>query len=292
GVAVETELSRRFGALRQSIVPRLAWRVGSGVLGGRLPGPGYDGWDRAAEIPPGAAVSFVAPRLLAAAPPGSFAQGRASVETRLDGPVGELLHLELGQDFDLGAGELADAFATLRASAGPFTASASAGYAGLARRVRSVADPSRPLDDWTEVRGSVSVHSRRGHEFHAGLLSIGAGGAPSGQGGADALFDLRPTPFGASSLASAGFRLPIGPATIGYDLAFPARDFDAPRDAAGNVAHYDALHVQQQTATFVWDSPCRCFRASAYVRLKKGGEFDTLGASIDLSPGEPVGSLR
>jgi len=300
GAGAEAELSRRFGALRHAIVPRLAWRIGSGVIGGSLPAFGYDEWDRGGERPPGAAATFMGPRLLSAAPPGRFQQGRASLETRLDGPSGELVRFEAGQDLDLRTGEPAESFATLRASAGALTAEGAVRYAGFATRPPVPAGAPLSLDDWTEVRGAVRYKSRRGHDLHAALRSVGAGGSPSEQGGADALFDLRPGPLATSSQASVGFKLPLGPATVGYDVLFPGREVAArgcDATSSSDTRRLSALHVQQQTASFVWDSPCRCFRLSAQVRLNDcDGLFDPREASfhfaIDLSPGEPVGALK
>jgi LPS-assembly protein len=292
GATVETELSRRAGTVRHAIVPRLAWRIGSGVSGGRLPAVAYDGWDRATEVPPGADATFIGPRLLSSAPPGTFQQGRASIETRLDGPTGEVLHFELGQDAELREARLAESYVTLRASAGPLTAEGAARYAGFATRPVVAADPSRPADDWTEVRGSLRLKTRRGYDLHAGLRSVGAGGSPSEQAGVDALFDLRPTPLGLSALANAGFRLPIGPATIGYDVLAPPREVSAPACAdTGGTRRLGAFHVQQQSASFVWDSPCRCFRLSISAHLDDCGNYG-LAAGIDLSSKEPVGALK
>jgi LPS-assembly protein len=295
GATVETELSRRFGALKHAVVPRLEWRAGTAVAGRALPGFAYDGWDRVGETPSGAAGTFAAPRLLSAAPTGAFHQGRASVETRLDGPAGQLLRLELGQDLDLRSGRLAETFATARASLGPLSAEGVARYAGFATRESS--RPGTPTDDWTEVTGALRLKTARGADLHASLRSVGAGGPASVQGGVDALFDLRPTPLPLTSQTSVGFRLPLGPATVGYDVLFPGRDVTAPacRDA-GATRELSALHVQQHAASFLWDSPCHCFRLTARVKLNDCDGFDPRSASfdvaIDLSPRESVGALK
>jgi LPS-assembly protein len=296
GAKVETELSRRFGAVRHAIVPRLAWRIGTGIAGGALPAFGYDGWDRGGEVPPGAGASFAGPRPLSAAPVGPFHQGRASVETRLDGPAGELLRLEVGQDVDLRAGALAESFATLRATAGPLAAEGAARYAGLATRPRAAGALALAPEDWTEVSATLRLKTRRGYDLHAGVRSVGAGGSPSTLGGVDALFDLRPTPLPMSAQASAGFRLPLGPATVAYDLDFAPRDVTVQACTGEGTRALDALHVRQQKASFTWDSPCRCFRLMLRVRMNdcdgytlRGTGFD---AAIDLSPGEPLGALK
>jgi LPS-assembly protein len=299
GATAETELSRRFGSLRHAFVPRLALRVGTRVAGEPLPGFAFDGWDRAEAVPPGAAATFDAPRLVSSAPPGPFQQGRASLETRLDGVAGSLLRLELGQDVDLRSGELAESFATARAKAGPLTAEGVARYAGFATRPRGETPSAIAADDWAELRGSLRLASARGHDLHASLRSVGAGGSASEQAGVDALFDLRPSTLPMSSQASLGFRLPIGPATLGYDVLFPGREVTVrgcDATEAGDRRRLGALHVQQHAASFVWDSPCKCFRLSAQVKLNDCDGFDprdaTFKVAIDLSPGEPVGALR
>lgn len=297
GATAETELSRRFGALRHAVVPRLAIRLGTGVAGDGLPAFAYDAWDRADAVPAAAAAPFAAPRLLSAAPPGAFRQGRASIETRLDGRSGALLRVELGQDLDLRDGALAETFATLRAAAGPLTLEGVARYAGHATRPATLAAGAVAPDDWTELRGSIRLVGRRGQELHASLRSVGAGGSPSEQGGVDALFDLRPTPLPLASQARAGFRLPLGPATIAYEVLFPGREVTVAPCDDGGTRRLGALHVQQQTASFTWDSPCRCFRLSAQVRTNDcGGLADlreaSFGVALDLSPGEPLGALR
>lgn len=296
GATAETEISRRFGALRHAIVPRLQWRIGSAVTGGRLPAFGYDGWDRAPEVPPGAAPSFAWPRLLSSAPPGAWQQGRASIETRLDGPGGEVGRLEVGQDFDLRDGWLAESFATVRIRAGALTADGAARYAGLARRRTLPEDPARRVDDWSEVRGGFQVRTPRGWDVHASVRTVAAGGPASEQGGVDALFDLRPTPLPMAAQAGAGFKIPIGPATLGYEVLFPPRDVTVPACSGDGTRHLDALRIQQQSASFLWDSPCKCFRLSAQVRLNDCDGFDPRGAAfsvgIDLSPKEPLGALK
>jgi LPS-assembly protein len=285
----ETELARRYGPLRHAIIPRLAWRMGTGVSGGSLPAFGYDGWDRGGEAPQDAAATFAGPRLLSAAPSGPFQQGRASVETRLDGPMGEALRFEAGQDFDLRSGELAESFATLRASVGPVTAAGAARYAGVAVRPPSVGEPpGRHLDAWTEVRGSLRVRTAAGYDFHTAVRSVGPGGSPSEQGGVDTLFDLRPTPLGAFGQANAGVRLPIGRATVGYDLLFTPRAETLPACNVDEASRpVGALHVQQHAGTFVWNSPCRCFRATITVKVNDCGGWG-LSGGIDLSPKEPA----
>jgi LPS-assembly protein len=291
GAAAEAELSRRFGALRHAIVPRLAWRAGTGVAGGALPAFAYDGWDRADAVPPDAAATFAGPRLLSAAPPGPFQQGRASLATRLEGPKGELLHAEVGQDFDLRAGDLAEAFATARATAGPLSVDGAVRYAGLGARPAGPASLALRPEDWTEVRAGVRLRTGRGLDLHGAVRSVGAGGSPAEQAGADALFDPRPTTLPMSAQASAGLRIPVGPASLGYDVLFPPREVTVPQCDGTGSRRLGALHVQQQTASFVWDSPCRCFRLSAHVRLNDCGDV-AFSAGIDLSPGEPAGALR
>jgi LPS-assembly protein len=280
---VETELSRSYGALRHLVVPRLALRAGTTVAGDRLPAFGYDDWDRAEAIPPGVAAPFAGARLLSAAPVGDYRQLRGSVETRLLGPAGEHLRAELGQDFDLRTGEPAETFATLRLQAGPIGAEGTARYAGFAVRPISPSDPSAELDDWTDVRGAIRFASGKGHQAYVGLRSIGAGGSPTAQGGVDALFDLRPVTFAASAQGNAGLRVPLGAATLGYDVLFPSRTVTATACEGTGTRRLAPLHVQEHAASFVWDSPCRCFKATVRFGVNDCGDL-SYRANIDFSP--------
>jgi LPS-assembly protein len=292
GVGVESELSRRFGeGFRHSIVPRLAWRLGSGVLGDPLPAFGYDQWDRGGAVPPGAAARFEEPRMLAAAPPGRFQQGRASIETRIGAPGAELLRAEVGQNVDLDAGRLGERFATLRGAYGLVAVDGAVRYASPGSRPAGEwATAPRP-DGWTELRGALSVRSPWGQEVHASALRIGAGGSPFLQAGVDDLFDPRPSSFPLTAQGSAGLRLPLGPALVTYDLLVPTREVAVPVCNGAGTRQIGALHVQQHAATLTWDSPCRCFKASVLVRRTDCGDT-SFSASFVLNPGGSFGAVR
>jgi LPS-assembly protein len=290
---LETELSRGYGALRHVIVPRLAFLAGTTVAGGRLPAFGYDGWDRAGEIPPGVAAPFPGARLLSAAPQGDYRQLRGAVETRLTGPAGEHLRAELGQDFDFRTGAPAESFATLRVQAGPVGLDGLARYAGFATRPVSPSDPSAKLDDWTELAGGLRFANARGYAAGVGVRAIGAGGSPTALGGVDALFDLRPVPLARSSQGNAGLRLPIGSATIGYDILFPARELTGVTQCDGTgTRSVGPLHPTQHAASLVWDAPCHCLRATLRVAMDDCGNVSGFKALFDFSPPLPPSPPR
>jgi LPS-assembly protein len=166
GATLASEISRRYGAMRHAIVPRLEWRAGTHAAGEVLPFPAYDAHDRSSTA------------LLSAAP-GPFQQLRAAIENRLDGPSATAARVEVGQDVDLRAGRLAETFAGLGVSAGPVVADARASFFAADGR----AEPARParipssLDRFTELRGSVAVQDRRGDGIRAGFLAVGPGGS-------------------------------------------------------------------------------------------------------------------
>ena len=61
---------------------------------------------------------------------------------------------------------------------------------------------------------------------------------------------------------------------------------------AGATRELGALHVQQHAASFLWDSPCRCFRLSARVKLNDCDGFDPRGATFDLAIDLSLGIAR
>jgi LPS-assembly protein len=98
-----------------------------------------------------------------------------------------------------------------------------------------------------------------------------------------------------SAQATSGFRLVMGPMTIAYDLLFPPREVTLDTCDATGKRQVSAFHVQQQTATFIWNSPCRCFRAALKLGINDcANSFKDVSfkAEIDLSPSESVGALR
>ena len=274
GLAVATEVSRRFGDVRHAVSPRLEWRGGTAPAGDALAWPAYDALDRTGT------------GLLASGPPGAWQQLRASVATRLSRGAADLVRLEAGQDLDLRRGRFAETFVAAGGGGGGFALDAAARFYAVDGREGPVAQPAVPLrpsallDRFAELRADASATDRRGDWLRVGLYSIGQGGSSALVAGMDPLFDPRAAPFDASAGISAGARAVLGPATLDYDVAVQAREGTFPcRDGARRIT---SLRPVQQRATFVWNSPCRCFRVVAYASYDACGEFGG-NASIDLS---------
>ena len=272
GAVVQTEVSRRFGALRHAIAPRLEWRAGTRAGGDSLAFAAYDAFDRTTVG-------------LLSASPGPFQQLRAALETRLEAPGATLLRAEVGQDADLRAGRLAEAFAALGVAAGPVTADARArffpvdgrGVPAPAPRIRS------PLDSLTELQASLTVQDRRGDGLRAGFLAVGPGGSGRLVAGLDPLFDVRPgANLDAAAAATAGVRATVGGARLGYDALLPGRAaFVQSCSDPTAERRVSALQVQQHAASLAWESPCHCFRVTMVARLTDCGVLGYT-ASIDL----------
>jgi LPS-assembly protein len=277
GAIVATEVSRRYGWARHAIAPRLEWRAGTSVAGEVLSFAAYDAHDRS-----GAA-------LLSAAP-GPFQQLRAAIENRVEGRTGGVARLELGQDLDLRAGQLAETFAALAVSAGPVVADARASFFGADGRPEPARPPRIPsrLDRFTELRASLSLQDRRGNGVRAGFLSIGPGGSGTLVAGIDPLFDLRPSVVAAAAAATIGVSGTIGAARLGYEALLPGRAafVESCSGRPGEERRVDALQIQQHTASFAWQSTCRCFRLVALVRVTdcdRGLGDVSYRATIDLA---------
>jgi LPS-assembly protein len=274
GVAVATELSRRFGAVRHAIAPRLEWRAGTGSAGEGIAWPAYDPFDRAGT------------GLLSAAPPGAWQQLRGAIETRLSRAGTDLVRLELGQDYDVRLGKFGETFAGADAAWRWLAVSASARVFAIDDRPEAAPPariPSAFLDRFTELRGALSLSDRRGDLVRASFLSVGSGGSGTLLAGIDPLFDLRPAATDASASAGLGARVVASGATLGYDVLFPGRAAYVPTcNGGGGERRVEAWHAQQHAGSAVWDSPCRCFRLAALVRLNDCGEW-SYSASIDLS---------
>ncbi|HEX9051380.1 MAG TPA: LPS-assembly protein LptD [Anaeromyxobacter sp.] len=276
GVAIATEVSRRFGSIRHAIAPRLEWRAGTASAGEGIPWTGYDALDRSTA------------GFLSAAPPGAWQQLRGAVETRLAADGADLLRLEVGQDYDARLGRFAETFAGADVAWRGLGVSAAARFLAIDDRPEAAPAapiPSRFLDRFTELRASASYSDGRGDLLRAGFVSIGPGGSGTLLAGIDPLFDLRPSPMAVAASASAGARVVAGGATLGYDVLFPGRDQYVPSCAAGGPAQgrpVSAWRPQQQVASAVWNSPCRCFRITALVRHDDCGDW-SYSASLDLS---------
>lgn len=316
GAVLSTEVSRRFGETRHAVAPRLEWRAGSAAAGSALDWPAYDLFDRSAT---GA---------LEAAPPGSFQQLRAAIESRLERRGSGVLRIELGQDLDLRRRRLGETFGAASISAGPLTAEASARAIVAETRAKAGLDPETsadlaigsalgstplprtqivlrgPLDrHFSELRGSVALADRRGDAVRAGFLSVAPGGSSPLVAGIDALFDLRRMPIDGGAYATAGVQVAVGPATLRYDATFPGRASLALKCSADAVTAQAALSAgdgsqyrrvegwqpRQHTAGLRWVSPCRCFLLEASFGLNDCG-VQSYGASIRL--GALAGAMR
>ncbi|WP_242344811.1 LPS-assembly protein LptD [Anaeromyxobacter terrae] len=290
GTRLETTIGRAFGAIQHRVTPWVEWRIGSEAAGSADLPAAYDALDRverSSVVSPPGAVQLPLP-ILSATPRGRFQQLRAAVDTRLSLRGADLLRLELGQDYDLEADRFGETFATGALRTGRFSADASARFLAIDDRHEPVPVtgtprlPSSPLDRFTELRAWTSLSDRRGDALRLGILSIGRGASGTLVAGLDPLFDLRPAPLEAVPLGNAGVTARLGGATATYDVLFPSRRVirqcsgESPREVS-------ALHVQQQVATFAWQSPCRCFRVAAVVTLDDCGTV-TPKAMIDLSP--------
>jgi LPS-assembly protein len=285
GVALGTEVSRRFGAVRHAIAPRVEWRAGTAAQGSPLPVPAYDAFDRSAAL-----LSSSGAPSLSAAPSGVWRQLRAAVETRLARDGADLARLELGQDADLRRGRFGETFAAASASVGRVAAGASARFLALdGRGIEGEPVPvvrSRLLDRFTELAATLSMSDRRGDSLGVGFFSVGPGGSGVLGAGLDPLFDLRPAATQPAAFGTVGARVVLGGATLGYDATLHGRDALVAPCTAGDPRPVSAGEVQQHAASFVWDSPCRCFRVLAQVRVNDCAR--SLGdvqysASIDLS---------
>jgi LPS-assembly protein len=199
-----------------------------------------------------------------------------------------LVRLELGQDYDARLGRFAESFANADAAWRGLGASASARFLAIDDRPQAVPPqtpflPSSFLDKFTELRASASISDKRGDLLRAGFISVGPGGSGTLVAGIDPLFDLRPAANVVTAAASAGARIVAGGATLGYDVLFPGREQLVPSCAAGgDLRSVSAWHPQQQAASAVWDSPCRCFRIATVVRHNDCGDW-SYSASLDLS---------
>jgi hypothetical protein len=302
GFALSTELSRRFeqGGTRllHTVAPRLEWRTGSGSQGPALPsGYAYDEWDvapapvRAFTLLPDpiAGPARVPSRALSAAPTAGWQQLRLGLRNRMAtgaaAPV--TLDLDLGQDLDLGGGQVraAEAFCALGLRAGEVSAELNARFHTFgAGRPAGSPEPVAAswLDAFPELRATVSVGSPR-REVHASFQAYGPGGSQRLAAGADPFFDARPIGLDASAIATAGFRTSWSAATLAYDLQATARTLATPLVENGRTSP----HVFQQTVRFTWDSPCRCFKLGVVVAFREGrNNVPDVGLTFDL-PASP-----
>jgi len=272
GAIVATEVSRRWGTVRHAVAPRLEWRAGTGLAGDGIPWLAYDALDRSSS------------GLLSAAPAGAWQQLRAAVETRLSSGGADLLRLEVGQDYDVGAGRFAETFAAAAVAWRRLSGDASARFFAVDGRPEGAKVPALPsaaLDRFTELRANVSLADRRGDALRAGFIAVGPGGSGALLAGIDPLFDLSPARAGPTAAASAGARVVLGGATLGYDVLFPGRAARVSACVGDGERRVGAWQAQQHAASAAWSSPCRCFRLAATLRVNDCGEIAP-SVSLDL----------
>lgn len=292
GATLSSEISRAYGGAVHRITPSLELRAGSRALGGDaggLPLLAYDAWDRVHDDllrfpatptqPAGAAAGA-----LTAAPGGAYRQLRLSLENRLDAGAAGSVRLELGQDLDLVTGHAGETFFSGSATRGRLGADVSGRFFWLGERPEPA--PAPPFGSWldrfTELRAGVFAGDARGDQVHAGLFAVGPGASGTLMAGVDSLFDLRSAAVDATAQGSAGARVTLGGASVGYDALFTVRPIEVGRCSGAGLRRLDAGQVQQHAGSLTWDSPCHCFLARVMVRITDCGEA-SYSATIDLS---------
>jgi LPS-assembly protein len=290
GARLETSFGRAFGAIRHRVTPRVEWLIGSDAMGDADLASAYDGLDRISRsslesLPPVGPVQLALP-ILSATPRGRFQQLRAAVDTRLSRGNVDVVRVELGQDYDVEERRFAETFAIGQVRARRFAADASARFLAFDERAEPVPLTGRPrlssspLDKFTELHASTSLSDRRGDALRLGILSIGRGASGTLVAGIDPLFDLRPAPLEAVAQGNAGVTGRFRGATVTYDVLFPGRP--VVRACPDRTREVGALHIQQHVGTFTWQSPCRCFRAAAFVSVDDCGNV-SYRASLELA---------
>jgi LPS-assembly protein len=286
GLTLSTAVARPFGSVRHVIEPAVSLVAGTAQAGPALPSYAWDELD-AAQAPPAATEGAAIPlRRTLTAVPGAFQQMRFALRNRLVAPAGALssalLDVTVGQDLDLGGERLGETWAQAAVRFGRFSADAAARFYGFgARRPEGVPAPALASgwDRFTEVRGSASVSDRRGDDLHAGVLAIGPGGSPRLLAGLEPLFDARAVAIDPLAQGNVGVRARISGATLTYDAAFNARPLPAPL-CPGKTAE---PHIYQHLASFVWDSPCHCWKAGITASLFECDPNPRFGFVVDLS---------
>ena len=306
GFQLSTLLGRHYGEWRHVIEPRVDWMLTSPVSGRALPAFGYDEWDRGAAQPASTTAAFVAPRYAGAAPPGRSNQLRVALATWLHSPETLLVRGEVGQEFDLARGKLAEGFVTAAASRGYVTGEADVRFWTVDRP--DPAPTPQPLhaswlDRFSALRLNLGIEDGRGDGVHGGLLAFGPGGSGHMGAGVDSIFDARPISIrpldqtgasgnSAEALASAtlGGKFRIGPASFGYDILIPARTTEVSSCQAGGTPRtVGPWHLQQQNGWAEWDSPCRCFKLKVAVGVNDCGGIPSF--KVELGFGQ-VGATR
>lgn len=256
GLDAHTELARTFGAgrLRHAWVPRLQLR-------GLLPGDATAAPDRPYDE-------------LDVHPLEAFAQGRASLGTRLDlarqGGAVVGLEAEVGQDFLLApAAEAAASYVRADLDLRPVR------LEGLLRWDREGDAPS-------EVAADASLTARRGHQLRAGYRRIAVGGSSRLLAGPDELFApgsvagerlashlIDPTIVGEIHQIGGGATwFPLAPLLLRYDLLYLFTLEDRP--------------LLEQRAAIGWTSPCDCWSAEIRLALRRNEPLPDVAFFLDI----------
>jgi LPS-assembly protein len=291
GLALSTTIARSFGAARHVIEPAVTVVAGTAQAGPALPSYAWDELDVAPALAAPAPGAVVPARRTLTALPGPFQQLRLALRNRLvipAGPLSAAADVTVGQDVDLGRARLAETWAEATAHVGRVSAGAEARFFGFGERAPAGVPLPAEASGWdrfTELRANASVSDARGDEVHAGIFGLGPGGSPRLLAGLEPLFDLRPVAIGALAQGSVGARARISGGTLTYDALFNARTFvgadgqNAPL-CGGKSA---GPHVYQHVASFVWDSPCHCWKAGITASLFECDPSPRFGFVLDLS---------
>jgi LPS-assembly protein len=288
GIDVSTEVSRTFGSgaslLRHSVTPRVSWRAGTSQAGPGLPNYAYDEFDVA--LPARVLVDkVVVPQRTLSAIPGSFSQLQLSLRNRLVAPAGPLssasLDFTLGQDLDAANGRPSETWAQTSLRYAPVSMTAGARFRAFgAKPPPEAPTPARSsrLDAFTELFGSVVVADLRGDNVHGSFIALGEGGSPRIVAGLEPFFDPRAIPASAVATGTVGVTAHVSGATASYDAYFNARDLPAP-NCPGKPT---GPHIFQHGASFVWDSPCHCWKIGVSATLNECDATPRFAFLIDL----------
>lgn len=279
GAWASTAVSRLYGsgptAMRHSIEPRLELRGGSPIWssGGTVSGP------------------RVLDELDMPAPPLGFGQGVASVVNRLTTRsgawAGDLARLELGQGFDFGTLQAADAFARLDTNWRFLGLSGEARY-DVTHRTFASTNATARLDNF---RGDmVFVSFER-------LLSAATARMRTG---IDTLFGWPPPlertgrlPEGSFNQASAGFSFkPIEQISLRYSTTARLNLFRQDRLVPNDQETEDTINILQHTAGITVTTACDCWSLDLYGVYTPGYFPPSIGFSLDLKNLGTFGAAR
>jgi LPS-assembly protein len=265
GLALSTRLTRAFGRMRHDVEPRVEWRLGTPRLGPALPAPAWDELDAAARPPGGDAPGGLRVKTLSAVPDRSFHQASLSLRNRVHAGPATALDLLVGQDVDLAAGRLAEAYlqATLAAwrlrlggdaSFYPDDAPESVPLPGFPT---TTLPSSRFLDAFSFLGATAALVDSHG-DVHGTFTAMGPSGSQRLAAGLETLLDPQSASVTPFASGTAGITLRLGGASLSYDAAFNVRELAAPLVAGAKTAP----HVYHHALVAGWSSPCKCFHVA------------------------------